>query len=148
MVEAGIHSFIQSTRRYSSNYYMVAAGSYIGIKERHTPPLLDLLKDSLAWVAIIVIKEACHTIWAFHLFRLIPPNWSNNEWQTYRGTGQMGLHSVSKCYTWFPGVWCWPSQAAIRFINNACSLAHTGLLAYGSLLQTHGTPWRNPFLTA
>lgn len=41
MVEAGIHSFIQSTRRYSSTYYMAAAGSDIRIKERpppHCPP--------------------------------------------------------------------------------------------------------------
>lgn len=50
MVEAGIHSFIQSTRKYSSTYYMAAAGSDIRIKERDpvAAALLDLLMDSLA----------------------------------------------------------------------------------------------------
>lgn len=38
MLEVGIHSFLQSTRRYSSPYYMAAAGSDIGIKERHPAP--------------------------------------------------------------------------------------------------------------
>lgn len=144
MVKAGIHSFIQSTRRYSSTYYMAAVSSDIRIKERHPHPrplaLLDLLMDSLVWVVIKVIKDACHTVWAFHLFRLIPPNWSNNEWQTYRGMGQMGLHNVSKCYTWFPSVWCWLSQAATRFINNAYSLAHTGTSSIWPIIANTWNP--------
>ena len=99
---------------------------YWGYTIQSSPTLLDTLVALLACMTIIVAKEACHSMWAVHLFSLAPSNWSimmnpgpKGELDKCNCIMSPNALSSHSSYIHFTHVWFWSSQPTISFINNA-----------------------------